>query len=368
MSQKIFLFLFVLNNILTKNLRKYCNDVTKLETENSFKAKSMKDLLKSKNPIGAGAFGKVYKVDYFERNKTYEFALKLIETTTYDNEMLIKEIENLNIINSLGLLKYNSCYYGINPDYHDFFTFLNTNDEKEFLIYILTEYLPSTLEDQKSNFVNNLTERQRIHHYSEIFKKITKIHKSEYIHMDIKPDNIMSTAPIIKNPTDFTLKLIDFGLMSKKFVYKRLTGTPGYMYPPLYNKDRYPIDERVDIFSFFMTIAAVEYGEECFQPLEVCYEKYDRYDVVEGCSHSNTGIRIFKCYFDNNYQGSLDVKRLFKEVKNKFNQCDSLICLVMKYFFYNLCLKDNNCEYSDISVNNELKALYDLLPEQIIII
>ena len=69
-----------------------------------------------------------------------------------------------------------------------------------------------------------------------------------YLHLDIKPENVLVTD-------DGEITLIDFDLMtpykSKSIKIKNLPGTPTYMAPETYHYEI--VNERSDIFAFGLT-------------------------------------------------------------------------------------------------------------------
>ncbi len=84
----------------------------------------------------------------------------------------------------------------------------------------------------------------------QMAEALNYVHKSGYIHRDICPRNYICTKDMK------TIKLIDFGLTvpaTPPFMKEgNRTGTPLYMAPEIVR--RRPTDQRVDIFSFAVTV------------------------------------------------------------------------------------------------------------------
>ena len=270
--------------------------------------------------------------------------------------------------NDEDVFNYVDCYYDQNPDYH---LLMNSDDQLQYFIFIVTELMYGTI--RQENFRINLTRKQRLAQYINLFNSILKIHQKGFINMNIKPENIMSTDKITTGADDFILKFVDFGSMAIKGEYKRLIGTPGYMFPPLYNKRGFYINEQVDIYSFFASIADIEYGEKYIQVNSECYAKAEQYNILDTCKHDEIVRQVFTGYLKVNYGKEVTInskkgKKLFDFALNPKNACGSLICLVMKYFRMEKCDNDNECPYDDLTVYNEMKNIYEAMPDELILV
>ena len=188
--------------------------------------------------------------------------------------------------------------------------------------------------------------------------------------MKIKPENIYSTNIIRNNPGSFMLKFVDFKSMEIIGTQKHLFGTQSYMYPPLCRHETghekgIRVDEKVDIYSFFAFIADIEYGQESIKVLSKCYSFVNLYNKIPSCSHRDIVNNVFKGYLStlkniDIYDGVKN-KELFDSIVEKRNHCDSLICLILKYFMWEECMKDEYCNYDDETVFKELQKVYDFL-------
>ncbi|XP_008229101.1 PREDICTED: mitogen-activated protein kinase kinase kinase 2-like [Prunus mume] len=83
-----------------------------------------------------------------------------------------------------------------------------------------------------------------------ILEGIQHIHKCDYVHCDLKPDNILlvPTTTTSSGGTSFVAKIADFGLAKKtKVNYSRWRGTPRYLPPEAFINNKQ--DQSSDIWS-----------------------------------------------------------------------------------------------------------------------
>ncbi|VVA28458.1 PREDICTED: mitogen-activated kinase [Prunus dulcis] len=83
-----------------------------------------------------------------------------------------------------------------------------------------------------------------------ILEGIQHIHKCDYVHCDLKPDNILlvPTTTTSSGGTTFVAKIADFGLtMKTKVNYSRRRGTPRYLSPKAFINNKQ--DQSSDIWS-----------------------------------------------------------------------------------------------------------------------
>jgi eukaryotic-like serine/threonine-protein kinase len=123
--------------------------------------------------------------------------------------------------------------------------------------YIVMEYLEGPTFNSLIVGEDERLEGRRVHFIRQMAEALAAVHDAGFLHRDVCPRNLMLTDGG-KN-----LKLIDFGLAvpaSPKYLQPgNRTGTPNYMAPELVR--RRPIDERVDVFAFGVTVYEICTGE-----------------------------------------------------------------------------------------------------------
>lgn len=174
-----------------------------------------------------GGFGSVFI------NEEQQEVIKIILENRHND--LSKEIINYNNISSLTcntdfFCKFKSCFY------------------TRISLHILMEYCGTNLKKIIMTEDVNISFELLIQWFITIAKGIKCMHDNNYVHFDIKPENIV----IHEN----NAKLIDFGLAEyieegKKYLYK---GTLGLMAPELMKKDNDESDyTKCDIYSLGVT-------------------------------------------------------------------------------------------------------------------
>ena len=116
--------------------------------------------------------------------------------------------------------------------------------------YLVMEYLEGTGLNNVLLVKQDLMAGARMHYIRQVAEALKEVHAKGYIHRDICPRNLLFTGDAN------ILKLTDFGLsVPAKPPFTdpgNRTGTPNYMAPELVR--RRPTDQRLDIFSFGVTI------------------------------------------------------------------------------------------------------------------
>jgi serine/threonine protein kinase len=185
------------------------------------------------NPVivGQGSYGKVYKIT----NKQLVLAVKVLDLSNSKNDQM-------QIGNEIEILKElkNSCneYFLCYDD-----DFIHNNKH-----YIVTEYVGEEL-------FNLLTENKISDGMVDIITNhlvnaIQKLHQLNYIHRDIKLENILV------NSTNNSIKIIDFGEACRINECGGVRGTSFYLAPELINgivPDNYDYT-KADIWACGVTI------------------------------------------------------------------------------------------------------------------
>lgn len=202
--------------------------------------------------IGEGSFGKVYKAQRTEQDKTFYSAIKVItipasqgelnsvRSETPDEQSVKEYFHNLveeciQEVNTMEYFRGNSHVVSV-EDYK----VVEYLDDIGWDIYIRMEYLTGFLDYCMGKA---LTEKEVIQLGIDLCKALEYCQKQNIIHRDIKPENIF-----VSRFGEF--KLGDFGIareldrnasgLSKK-------GTFSYMAPEMYKGENY--DHRADIYS-----------------------------------------------------------------------------------------------------------------------
>jgi len=116
-------------------------------------------------------------------------------------------------------------------------------------VALAMEYVPGEMFRSGKSF----TTRQIVDCYIQLADAMHYMHQHGYIHLDMKPQNV------IASPTGQT-KIMDFGLCTRKGRYNpRVQGTPDFMAPEQMRKGW--VDERTDVFNLGATMFSVITGK-----------------------------------------------------------------------------------------------------------
>ena len=100
---------------------------------------------------------------------------------------------------------------------------------------------------------SRLTVVQILSHYRQLAEAMLYMHQHGFIHLDMKPQNVMVTP-------DDDVRIMDFGLCTRKGQYNaRVQGTPDFMAPEQMRKGW--VDERTDIYNLGATMYHVITGK-----------------------------------------------------------------------------------------------------------
>lgn len=161
--------------------------------------------------IGTGAFGVVHRAT--ERATGNTFAAKFVMTPhEADKETVRKEIHTMSALRHPKLI-----------NLHDAFD----DDGEMVMIY---EFMSGgELFEKVADDSNRMSEAEAAEYMRQVCEGLCHMHENSYVHLDLKPENIMFTT---KKSSD--LKLIDFGLTSylnPKDAVKVTTGTAEFAAP-----------------------------------------------------------------------------------------------------------------------------------------
>lgn len=181
--------------------------------------------------IGKGSYGKVYKVVNTKNSKVY--ALKKIKVHP------VQQVEKFLIMNELRVLATHQSNYLIR-----FKTAFLNNEYLCMVMEFAEKGDLSGLIKTKSRQHTFFTENEVWHYFLQISAGLSYLHNLNIIHRDIKPANIF----IDKYNN---VKIGDLGIikiMKNYMMYGQTQiGTPLYMSPEIYKRERYDI--KVDIWA-----------------------------------------------------------------------------------------------------------------------
>ena len=190
--------------------------------------------------LGAGSFGKVYKVRMKSNGEIY--AMKVI-----NKKFLMKNNQLKYAISECNILKQAASPFILTL----YFSFQTPEN-----LYMILDYCPGG--DLNFHIIQNLFEEDEARFYiAELILGIEHLHELDIIYRDLKPENILISQ-------DNHIKLADFGLakegVSDQQISKSFVGSPAYLTPEMLN--RKGVGKSADIYG----IGAVLYEMICGSP------------------------------------------------------------------------------------------------------
>ena len=203
--------------------------------------------------LGKGSFGVVKDVRY--KNKI--FAGKLVMKDTSEEDRLTSELRGPNIIRIHKICK---------PKVKHGTTFHLIIMEKAILRDLgkLNNYFHdhNLLKLKYEYPFDEKLEDTLLRYYSrQIIDGLEILDRNDYVHFDIKPDNILITANLLLKLSDFSiLKKLDYSVKE----FKIPGGTPGYITPEYYSTQKIaPIYAKTqDYFGLGSTLFFLKFGKQ----------------------------------------------------------------------------------------------------------
>ena len=300
--------------------------------------------------LGEGGFGKVYLVRQKMSKKYYTIKfLNHNSNNVKDINFFFKEI------NILMRLKH--------PQIIELYSFCLT-DENEFAL--IMEYIPGgTLKEYiKSNKKLDKEETKII--LKQILEVILYCHKMNFIHHDLKPDNILFT-----DDTHKQIKIIDFGISSLMYD-KSDAGSLLYLPPEIITHEDMTSSPSVDVWSIGCIFGEMLKGESLFKGEDITKIKHlislGNYDLPNHISNLASDLlkkmlklspnerisvdsALLHPFFNNEISITINSKNsLAKEITNKDE--DSISELDNKQFYIKVPTKNDKFEEHNIFFNN----------------
>lgn len=199
---------------------------------------------------GHGSFGEVREVNI----SGTKMAIKKIilgrkRTSTEFSQFLKLTLHEIEVLKDLSDLKTNyfPSFYGCGSS--------PKNTYGPMTIFVLQEILSTDLDTKNSEIlINNIPAKDRIKLYLQIAEGLSLMHSKNYVHSDLKPENIMSKTSLTSpNPI---LKIIDFGMTYKTndLIHG---GSPLFNAPEKTNTDRLNKLSH-DTWAFGLLVASIE--------------------------------------------------------------------------------------------------------------
>ena len=188
--------------------------------------------------LGRGASSEVYRARKIETRQIV--ALKVVKRGAPDSARHFRQIENefrvAGAWSHPNLVKLHEIVASG-------FLFLR------FQVALAMEYVPG----QPLKGGGTLTSGELISYCTQLCDGLHYMHRQGYIHLDMKPQNVIITP-------DKKAKIMDFGLCTRKGQYNsRLQGTPDFMAPEQMRRGW--VDERTDVYNLGATIFHILTGK-----------------------------------------------------------------------------------------------------------
>lgn len=247
--KQLLIVLFVTNHIITGE----CSEIIKRFTLFDFAYRCEKE-----DYIGKGQYGKVYHVQKVDTHT--DFALKVQKIPNYEN-LLIKFGKN-----EVDALKTISANHDPEDDHvvrvYDT-TEVDTTASK-YIFYVM-EYLPDgsfKKITERSSYSPEIPLTKIYEYIWHLLKGLVQMQEHKYVHLDIKPDNIMMRKQSYTNPLDCqevkgeVPVYADFGFVEKiDTILVTSKGSPVYMAPEVIDRQTTVFhDGRIDVYSLGVTI------------------------------------------------------------------------------------------------------------------
>ena len=240
--------------------------MSKEDLDSIFEIFSNKYNIKIGKFLGKGGNGEVREVIY----KGETFAGKLIQSENYKID-IISALKGPNIVNICE-------------------NFVENLNSKTYLLFIMEKALKDLSDFHKSLsedfslinnvFIEKIGDNLLKFLVKQIIDGLEQLERNEYLHFDIKPENILVYS-------DLSIKLSDFGLLREVSNIENIYvpgGTPGFLSPEYYHSKHISVElaKKMDYFSLGSTIFFLKYGKLIYK---ICKEDNKR-EIQENIIYS----------------------------------------------------------------------------------
>ena len=195
---------------------------------------------KFRNFISKGRYGKVVRVNIINKNTNRfykeEYVLKITENSDADkNELLVlKNFKRNGIVNF----------------YESYTIPKNNNTDKKLLIFALEYCKFGNLNDFKKSLKRNVFDETLVCYIAgKIVNTLESLHLCKYVHLDLKPDNILVDENLEFLLSDFSTC---YKYSKEDFKNYPCIGTENYMAPEMFKRSKINNEEdffKPDIYS-----------------------------------------------------------------------------------------------------------------------
>lgn len=294
------------SEVKTNQVYQELTSLSQLKTSNPF------EIYEVINCIGQGGSGIVYKVQQKHTKKF--FALKEINMIIKPEKNIRREFlfgyshKSNNLVKSLEIYKYEDVYYIV----------------QELMAIQLSRFLQIVS--------GELSENKIFYILQEILKGLTHLHSMNYIHRDLKSDNIFIN-------TEGDIKIGDFGeveeLTSEISIRDTIIGTPYWIAPEVCNNK--PYGQMIDIWSFGIIVYEIVEKQIPYKkmPISDLFNKIVNEEPPKLKAHRSEGLKsiALAClqknpFFRMNPRELLGLKCMMENKEN----CREFIVNIIKRF------------------------------------
>lgn len=243
-TKSLFLMAIFSSQILSHKLDSLCaftptNLVFKLDHDVSVPFKLPEEFKKSQGKLGMGASGLVKKVVISVDEPKMIAAVKMIDMSNLSEEAIVGK--KTSVASEVAILREVNMH-SIGPRFYGCLS----SDSKAYLMLELFEqrigdYKFKALEQFKSPF-------ERLDFISDIFRAVMELWQAEFIHGDIKPDNLVLNS-------NRRVVLVDFGTAQKLSEKNNFGGTGLFMCKEKHSESTLYLE--TDLYAAILTAAQV---------------------------------------------------------------------------------------------------------------
>ena len=282
----------------------------------------------SKNPISTN-----YKIQSKENSKIFKNMKVITKSSISENDdekKILKEIEILQNLKHENIIQVEECY----------------GDDKCY--YVITEHSDfGSLKDQ-FGILKKYSENQTKFIMFQLLQAIKYLNENNFIHTDVKPENILINGKFISNNEEFFhVKLIDFGSVNSLINIDN-NNLPYYIAPEIIERK---INAKCDIWSIGIIMFRLLFGNVPFRG-----SSFD--EIIDNIKNSPIEFNL-----DNKNIISEDAENLLFNMLNRDvdKRYDVNTC-IQHTFFKNNLVEENKKKITNNEFNNNefvIKTQFD---------